>query len=263
MKSILDDLKTLFGFKNKYLIYNILSRNLKLKYRRSYLGFLWTVLVPGANALVYYYVFNQVMRIQIPNHLLFLLSGILPWTFFSGSLTQCMESVLQNHSLLNKVPLPPHIFPLSEVVTGFVNYLFSIPVLILIQILMIGFQPIGILDLFLLSLLLFIQAYGLGLILSYVFVFLRDLRHLISILIQIWFYITPIVYSREMIPEKFKSLVLANPVALIFDQIHNTFVSKGSLNLHDLLYSTIWTAGIAVLAFYFFKKFNRTIVENI
>ncbi len=263
MKSLIVDLKVLFGFKNKYLIYNILSRNLKLKYRRSYLGFLWTVLVPGANALVYFYVFNQVMKIQIPNHLLFLLSGILPWTFFSCSVMQCMESVLLNHNLLNKVPLPPHIFPLSEVITAFVNYLFSIPVLILIQIYMIGFQPLGVLNLILLSTLLFIQAYGIGLILSYVFVFLRDLRHLIGIVIQIWFYITPIVYTRDMIPEKFNFIIMANPVALVFEQIHTTFVLKGELNLHSFLYSALWTLGIAILAFSFFKKFNNTIVENI
>ena len=261
--TIVSDLKMLFGFNNKYLIFNILSRNLKLKYRRSYLGFLWTVLVPGANAIVYYFVFHQVMRIQIPNHLLFLLAGILPWTFFSNSLIQCMESILQSHSLLNKVPLPPHIFPLSDVLTAFINYLFSLPVLIIIQISMIGFQPLGVLWLLVLSLLLFMQAYGLGLILAYTFVFLRDLRHLMGIVIQIWFYLTPIVYMQSMVPEKLKFIAYVNPVALIFNEIHETFVFIGFINFENLLYASIWSIGIALIAFYFFKKYNRTIVESI
>ncbi len=261
--TLINDLKYLFGFQNKFLIYNILSRNLKLKYRKSYLGFLWTVLVPGANAAVYYFVFNQVMRVHIQNHILFLLSGLLPWTFFSGALLSCMEAILQNHNLLNKVPLSPHIFPLSEVLTAFINFLFSLPVLITFQIFMIGIQPFAILYLFFLSLLLFLQAFSIGLILSYVFVFFRDLRHMMGIIIQIWFYMTPIVYTQDMIPEKFKFVLLLNPVALIFDEIHQSFVFKQGPNLHHLLYASLWTSAIAIVTFYFFKKYNRTIVENV
>jgi lipopolysaccharide transport system permease protein len=263
MTSFVEDIKALIGLKNKFLLYNILSRNLKLKYRKSYLGFFWTILVPGANALVYYYVFNKVMKQQIPNHLLFLISGILPWTFFSLSVMHCMESILQNHNLLNKVPLPPHIFPLSEVLTAFVNFLLSLPVLLVIQFMMIGFYPIGFINLLLLSLLLFIQAYGLGLMLAYGFVFLRDLRHLVGIIMQLWFYITPIVYSRDMIPEKFNFVVYMNPVALIFDQIHSSFVFKQSLSLVELCYSVLWSAGIAVAAYLTYRKFNGTIVESV
>ena len=259
----INELKYFFGFQNKFLVYNILSRNLKLKYRKSYLGFLWTILVPGANAAVYFFVFNQVMRVRIPNHILFLLSGLLPWIFFSGALISCMESILQNHNLLNKVPLSPHIFPLSEVLTGYINFLFSIPVLVAFQIFMIGIQPFSILYLIALSLLLFLQAFSVGLILSYLFVFFRDLRHMMGIIIQIWFYMTPIVYTQDMIPERFKFVLLLNPVAMIFDEIHQTFVFKNAPNLHNLSTGIIWTAGIAIVTFYFFKKYNKTIVESV
>lgn len=263
MQSFINDLKALFGFQNKYLVYNILSRNLKLKYRKSYLGFLWTVLVPGANALVYYFVFNQVMRVRLENHFLFLIAGILPWNFFSGSLSQGMESILQNHSLLNKVPLSPHIFTFSDILSSFINYSFSIPILLFIQFFMIGFHPISILYFLILSILLFIQSYSIGLILAYTFVFLRDLRHLISIAIQIWFYLTPIVYQPNMLPDQFRFVTYVNPVAMIFQQIHEVFVFQKDPDITSLGIAMLWTLGIASITYFVFKKYNQTIVENI
>ena len=257
------DIKLLFGYHHKFLIYNILSRNLKLKYRKSYLGFLWTVLVPGANALVYYFVFHAVMHVQIPNHLLFLFSGMLPWVFYQSSIVQAMESLLANHRLLNKVPIPPHIFPLGDVLTSYLNFLLSLPVLILIQFLMIGFHPLSILILLFFSTLLLLQVYCVGLILSYIFIFMRDIRHIISIVLQIWFYLTPIVYTVEMIPEKYKFILYLNPVAFIFNAIHLSFAFNQSIPADQLLYAVLWTLAIFVLAYVLFRKFNHKIIELI
>jgi ABC-type polysaccharide/polyol phosphate export permease len=260
---VMNNIKIMLGYHHKFLIFSILSRNLKLKYRKSYLGLLWTILIPAANALVYYFVFNKIMKVEIPNHLLFLLAGLVPWTFYSSSLNLCMESIMQNYSILSKVPIPPHVFPFSEVLTIYLNFLFSIPVLIVVQTAMVGFSFSGLIIYLLLSLILLTQAYCLGLILAYAFVFLRDLRHFLAIIIQIWFYITPIIYSPDMIPPKFSFLMYINPVAFIFDGIHKAFVFNQNINLTGVAVSLAWTLCLFLIAFSLFVKHNRRIVEHI
>lgn len=177
----------LFCLGKKFLVFNIVSRNLKIKYRRSVFGVLWTLLAPLAMAVIYYFVFKIVLNIKLPNYQVFILSGVLPWAFFSQSILEGMESIVQNWSLVSKIPIPLQVFPWSCSVTNWVTLLMSLPILLGVAWLSgVGFHPA---QAFILVyfLALFLISYGISLILAVGFVYLRDLRHLTGILIQIWF----------------------------------------------------------------------------
>lgn len=256
-------IKSILCIDRKFLIYNLVLRNFKIRYRKSYIGILWTMLIPAANAVVYNIVFNLIMKVQIPNYLLFILSGLLPWSFFSTSIVVGTETLVNNHPVLNKVAIPPYAFVLAEVLTAFFNFILAIPVLLIVAILTgVEFQgsqlalPIAIL-------LLFIQAFSVSLITSYLYVYFRDLKHIIAIVIQLWFYLTPIVYTSNMIPDRFKFFLLLNPTGMIFQFIHYTINSKEVFDYTLTWVPLAWTAVLLLLAASVVKKYNNTIVERL
>lgn len=251
-----------FCLHRKFLIFNLVRRNLKLKYRQSVLGILWTVLVPAASALVYYAVFLHVMKVNIPNYFLYVISGILPWAFFSTSITIGMEAIVGNHSLLNKIPIPSHVFPFTEVITNFINLLLALPVVVFIFLIYgaPGGWSILIVPFFLA--LLFLQSYGFVLILSVLFVYFRDLRHLMSVVIQMWLYLTPILYQIEMLPEGARKWIWLNPLAYIFDGI-NSAVVFGVVNFERIIVSLTWSFIILVLGFVVSEGCRQNLVEGI
>jgi ABC-type polysaccharide/polyol phosphate export permease len=255
--------KNFLCINNKFLIYSLVARNLKIKYRKSFLGILWTMLIPAANALVYGVVFKYIMKVQIPNYLIFLLSGLLPWTFFSTTLINGMESLVANHSVLNKVPISAFTFVLAETLTAFTNFFLSLPIFfVMFFIYGIDFNLYLAIVPFAIFLLL-VQAYGLSVILAYAFVYFRDLRFLFSIIIQIWFYLTPILYSAKMIPEKLQPLTWLNPVAVIFHIFHASIGSDGISNPYLYILPIIWTFIIIFIAFLVMKRFNEEVVESL
>lgn len=253
----------IFCIRRKFLVYNLILRNLKIRYRKSFFGILWTVLIPASNALVYFIVFQFIMRVQLPNYLYFVLSGLIPWTFFSAALLSGMETLVWNHGILNKVPVPPYVFPLSEVLTGFINFLFAIPILLVVAFsthAIWGWQQLYVIYLILLILL---QAHSIALMLSYLYVYLRDLKHAVVILLQIWFYLTPILYSREMVPEKYQILISFNPIGKIFEGIHQLLVLGKDFNGDFFYIPTAWTIVLFIAAFFVTRRFNTKVVESL
>ncbi len=256
-------IKTLMCLNRKFLVYNLILRNLKLRYRKSYIGILWTILIPAANAFVYNMVFNYIMRVDIPNYLLFLLSGLLPWTFFSTAITHGTESLITNQQVLNKVPIPPFAFILADNLTNLLNLVLAFPVLLIVALWTgISWNPIQLALPIVLSL-LFLQAFGLSIILGYSYVYFRDLRHIIAIFLQIWFYLTPVIYNVKMIPEKMKYIIWLNPVAIIFQYMHAVFTTSEVIDSSQLLIPLVWTSLILVAALIVVRKFNRNIVESL
>lgn len=253
----------LFGFNRKYVVMNLVWRNLKLRYRRSWLGLLWTLLIPAAQSVVFFVVFQFVMRVQIENYLLFLLSGLLPWTFFLTFLLQGMESSVANHGILSKVPIPPYTFVLSEGLTSFLNLFLSLPILIVIAFLSLDHVTPWILFTPLPLILLFLQAYGWALVLSAYFVYFRDLRHIMSIVLQIWFYLTPILYSKEMIPAGYGKLAMLNPVTPCYDLIHQVLVNSHPPSWKSLLIASIWAAFALALGWFTMRRHSSQLVEGL
>lgn len=181
------------------LLENLVSRDFKLKYRRSVLGIAWSVLNPLLTMLVLTQVFQILLRIQVPNFPTYYIVGVSLWNFFSEASTNSLNSVIGSASLIKKVYIPKYMFPLEKCLFALVNFLFSLIAVMIV----VAFQ--GITQLSWTSLLFpipvfycFVFACGVSLLLSAVTVYFRDIAHLYSVLLTMWIYLTPILYPMSI-----------------------------------------------------------------
>lgn len=252
-----------FCLHRRYLIWNLVARNLKVRYRKSFLGFLWTLLVPASMTVVYVFVFRYIARVGIENYPFFILSGIIPWTFFAGSLATGTDSLVNNFGILSKVPIAPSAFPLADTCSSFINLILSLPVL-LVAGLVFGIQPhFSWLVLPMLFALLFFQAYAFSVLLAIANVFLRDVRHLVGIGLQIWLYLTPILYSTDMVPEDKRIYFYLNPLFGIFDSIHLALLNGEWPMGWRVAHMFLWTTALIMGAFAMNERFRSNLVEKL
>ena len=201
------------------------------------------------------------MKQERPHYFPLIIGCILPWTFFSQTINEATESIVGNQNLISKVPVPLQVFPYVAAITNFSTLLLSIPVVIAISTIS------GISISWSLALLLphyfvlLVLAYSFGTIFGIYYVFLRDLKHAIGIILQIWFYSTPIVYEPSMIPEGYRWILKLNPVGSSFAGIQDAIIGNGSPSFQQLLTSIIWCfLALAVLRFTF-SKFKSEVAE--
>jgi ABC-type polysaccharide/polyol phosphate export permease len=252
-----------FCLGKKFLVFNLVGRNLKIKYRRSFFGVLWTLLSPLAMALVYFFVFKVILKVQIPHYLAYILSGILPWTFFAQSLMEGMESLVGNLGLISKVPIPLQIFPYVGTLTNLVTLFLSLPILVGASLLTGVSLGLSVVLLPFYFFLLFLITYSFSICLSLLFVYFRDLRHLMGIIIQIWFYSTPVIYDAHQIPERFRWVLYVNPIGTIFTGLHQVLVRGDWPTSADFSVSLAWGATACVVAMWAQREFGREVVENL
>ena len=186
----------------RQLVAMLVLRELKVRYKRSVLGMLWTMLNPLLLMAVYTVVFATIMRSPIRNFAVFLLSGLLPWIFFSTAVLLGLTSILTNQELIRKVRLPQAVFPLSVVGSNLVNFALSlVPLFLLMAVVRQPFTPA----------LLFIPAgvfilalftSGVTLLFSTFTVFFRDVRHLTEVLLQMLLYLSPVLYDLQLLGER-------------------------------------------------------------
>lgn len=200
--------------KYKFLLFQLVSRDFKVKYKRSVLGVVWSLLYPVLTMAVMALVFTNMFRMSMPgvNYLVYLMTGLVIFNYYSEASNLSMSSVVANFGLLNKVYIPKYIFPLSKCLFVGINFLLTlIPLYALILITGTGLNIYHLLLPFA-FICLFLFTVGMGLILSAIAVFLRDLFYIYGVLIQLWTYLTPIMYDFAIIPEKFQIIFKCNPL---------------------------------------------------
>ena len=183
--------------KYRPLIRELVTRDLKVKYRRSVLGYMWSILNPLLMMLLQTLVFSYMFRFDIPNFPLYLICGNTLFNFFNESTNMGMGSVLGNASLIKKVYVPKFIFPISRVVSSFVNLLFSLAAILLV------WAPL---------LLLLAFCCGMAVLLSALAVYFRDLQYLYGILTMAWMYATPLFYPLSALPPFMVPVIKLNPL---------------------------------------------------
>lgn len=230
--------------KYKYLLKELVIRDIKVKYRRSYLGMLWSLLNPLLMMMVITAVFSNLFRFDIKNFPIYLLTGQIIFSFFSEATNMSMNSIIANAGLIKKVYIPKYIFVLSRVLSSFVNLLFSLAAIV-IMLVILKVRITWAILLFPLPLLyVLIFSLGMGLILASYSVFFRDLMHLYGVLLTAWNYFTPIFYPVKIIPNKFRFIINCNPL-YYYIECFRQIVLYGqfpSLKLHLL------SLGISLLA---------------
>ena len=199
-------------FEYQFLISQLVIRDFKSKYKRSILGVFWSFLNPLLTMSVQFLVFSTFFKADTQIYPVYLLSGVVCFSFFNECTTMCLTSISGNARLITKVYIPKYIFPLARTISSSINLGISlVPLLLASLILGVNIRPQAILFFYFLACLI-IFSLGVGLFLSALMVFFRDIQFLWTVMTQIWMYATPIFYPAEIIPEKYKFVVRFNPL---------------------------------------------------
>lgn len=198
--------------KYKFLLGQLVARDFKTKYKRSVLGVLWSFLNPLLTMTVQYVVFSSLFRFDIKHFAVYLLIGIVFFSYFAEAVSMSLMSIVGNANLITKIYIPKYIFPVSRVISSGINLILSmIPLFLVILVSKIPFSlsfillPFSIMSLFFFSM-------GLGMLLSAAMVYFRDTQFLWGVFSMLWMYLTPIFYPISIIPEKYLTLYKLNPI---------------------------------------------------
>ncbi len=245
-------------FKELYDYRELLKTNVKKdirgKYKGSFLGVLWSFVNPLLSVLVYAIVFPFIMRVKTDNYLLFLIVGVIPWTFFVMSINQGIISILSNANIIKKVYFPRIILPISVVTSGVVNFLISCIIILMFTIFSGVPLTWHLLWLPVILIIQYIFILGITIFLSAVNVYIRDIEYIIGFFINMLFYLTPILYPITMVPENLRWIVNLNPMAHIINAYRDIFYMACT---PDLKHLGIVLIGSLIWLFISSKVFNK------
>lgn len=248
------------GF-NQYinLLWVMTEKELKVRYKRAFLGFLWILLNPLLQMFIIGYIFS--LFVKIPNYYVFLLSGLLPWTFFSQSLSSATPSIVRERALLQKAVFPIEAVPVSVIFSNFVHFISSFVLLLIFLLLTSSFSLINVFLLLLVFFWLLILTVGVVLICSALQVKFRDVIYVIRTLLILGFYVSPIIYTLSMIPSNLRTLYLLNPLSSIIEIIHILILNRGLLDPQMLASNIIITFLIVLLGIWIFNNQKKSFVD--
>lgn len=240
-----------------------IKKEIRGKYKGSWLGILWTFLNPLLMLAVYALVFPYILRVNVENYTIFMIVALIPWNFFTTAVQTGTGSVVANGNILKKVYFPREIIPISTTTSQLVNFLITC----LIMVAFILFSGVGFsLHILLFPLLVLIQyilTLGITFVLSALTVFAQDVSHFVSVIIMLGFYATPIVYQASMLPEKFQIFLKINPMAQLVEAYRSILYYH---QMPDMFMLTVWGIGsviVLVLGYLIFKKLERSFVEEL
>lgn len=239
------------------LLRELVVRDLKIKYRRSFLGYLWSLMNPLLMMWILTIVFSYVFRFDIPNYPLYLIIGQVVFNFVSESTTASMYSIVGNAALLKKVYVPKPIFPLARVASSFVTMLFSMVAIFIVMIATnVSLTPTLLLlpvPLFF----LFVFSLGVSLIVSAVAVYLRDMFHLYSVFTTAWSFLTPIFYPISIVPDDFRWMLFWNPLFYIVSYFRKIILNDMVPTFNDTMLCLELSVGTLLLGMLIFKKLQN------
>jgi ABC-type polysaccharide/polyol phosphate export permease len=236
-------------------------RELKLRYQDTVLGFVWSLIKPLLLGAVLYVALGRIVRINIPDYQLFLLSALFPWTWFQTSVMLSTPAFAHNGNLIKKVRFPRFVLPFSVVANNMVHFLLSIPILLLF-ILAAGERPspLWLVGIPLLTLVQLGLLMGIVLLLASFDVFFRDLEHLTEVFLNLWFYMTPILYPVSRVPERLKPLYLINPLSPLIEAWRKLF-TENTLPGPELWVSIAFAAAAVALGAAAFRRLEGSFAD--
>lgn len=261
---MISDILELFRYRE--LLWSWTVRSIKVKYRQSLLGIAWAILQPLSATILFTVVFSRFVPVDsggVP-YPIFYYSALLPWTFFSTSVSFAVPSLVNNLNLVTKIYFPKEILPISMVLASFVDFLVAATIYVAMMILYR--VPVGS-SLVLLPVLLVIQVLltiGLVLLASALNVFYRDIRFVVPLGIQLWMYFTPIIYPVDRVPERFRALYLTvNPMAGLIHAYRRIIVFADWPQYSYLLSAVVVSIVVFLVAYWYFKRVEPVFADII
>ncbi len=249
--------KSFFETLRRYheLIFFLTYREVRIRYKQTLLGVAWAIIQPLMQMIVFTFVFSRLGKMSSGNvpYPIFVLAGLLPWTFFSGALARGVPIIINYPNLVTKIYFPREIFPIFATLGLLVDFLCSFIVLLVFFYFFHVPYQIGILSSFLIMFLLIIFTMGLLFFAATVNVFFRDAAYAVSLLSQVWLFMTPVVYPLAQVPEKFRFWYQLNPMVGIVESYRGLLLG-GAISHPELL---IQSAVTSVAVFYFGYRFLK------
>jgi ABC-type polysaccharide/polyol phosphate export permease len=245
------------------LIGTLVRFNLLLRYRGSLVGVAWSLLNPLAMILVYIMAFEHIMRIGLPNYSLFLLSGLLPWTFFSGAILSSTTCVVEAGTLIKKVRMPREVFPLASVGQHLVH--FGLALLVFYPFVWMHEDSLRTVHLLYLPLVALFVVFTVGacLVLSPLSVLYRDLRHLTESAMLLLFWVTPIVYSTSLVPASLQPWFRMNPVGQFMAVFHDVLYWNRLPDVHQIAGLGVWAFLAVGFGAVLFHRVDPVLAEEV
>jgi lipopolysaccharide transport system permease protein len=247
------------------LLYFLSWRDVKIRYKQTILGVLWAIIQPMLTMVVFSVFFGKLGKIPsdgIP-YPIFAYAALVPWTFFANGLTQSSNSLVQSANLLKKVYFPRLIVPISSVLSGIVDFLFSFIVLAAMM-LTYGMVPtVNIVWLPFLLLLAFGTALGVGLWFSAMNVQFRDVRYTIPFLTQFWLFATPIAYPSSLLSEPWRTVYGLNPMVGVVEGFRWALLGAQTAPGPMIMVSAAVTCALIVSGLYYFRRLERTFADTV
>jgi ABC-2 type transport system permease protein len=240
-------------FHYRDLIWTLVARELRVRYRRSAIGFVWTMLQPLLMMLVLSLVFANLFRFDIPNYPVFALAGIMFWNFFQQTIISSMNSLRGNAGLLTKLPIPMAVFPIATTISGVINFVLAL--VPLFAILLITGHPVTGALLFLPVAILITALFtlGAGLILSPLAAFFSDVVEMIGVVMTLMMYMTPVFYPMKIVPDNLRWAVRFNPVRSILEVFRDPIYLNKIPPLSHLSVAVGITAFVLILGIVAFR----------
>lgn len=250
------------------LFYILSWRDIKVRYKQTAIGVAWAIIRPLLTMIVFTFVFGRVAKMDtnpmVP-YAIIVFAGLLPWQFFSNSLTESSNSLVGNERLITKVYFPRLIIPVSSVITSFIDFLISFAILLVLFIVYQYMPPAKIFAMPIFWIMAFAASFGPGLYLTALNVKYRDFRYIIPFIVQFGLFISPVGYSSAQIPEKWQWLYYMNPMAGVIDGFRWCIVqgAPNPLERYPFYISLGVTVLFVILSLYQFRKMEKNFADLI
>ena len=250
-------------YKYRELLKTNVKKDIRGKYKASFLGILWSFINPLLQVLVYVIVFPYIMKVQTDNYLIFLICGIIPWTWFTYAISNGTTSITNNSNLIKKVYFPREILPISVVTSGLVNFLISC-IIILIFVLFSGlglswhliFLPF-------IAIIQYVITLAIIFLLSAFNVYIKDVEYIVNFLIMMAFYATPILYSTSMFNGWIMWIFRLNPMAHLINAYRDIFYVHHVPEIANLMILLLIGLILLIICYWIFKKMEKRFAEEI
>ncbi len=268
-KGIFDfNLKEVWQYKD--LIYLLVKRDFVVQFKQTVLGPLWFIIQPLITTVLFTIIFGKIAKLSTDGlpHILFYLSGVVAWNYFSSVLKTTSKTFVSNANIFSKVYFPRIIIPISTIISKLMQFAVQFFILIgfMIYYIIKGVDIPVTWNLLWIPVLIVLMAglsLGMGIILSAMTTKYRDLIFLIDFGVQLLMYITPVIYPLSQIPKKYELLILANPLTPIIETFRYALLGKGTFDIMHLAYSFVFTVVILFVGIAIFNRVEKTFIDTV
>lgn len=258
MKNTLTEL-----YNYREMIFMLVRRDLRGRYKGSALGFAWTFINPLLQLAVYTLVFSTVMRMNIDKYYLFLFVALIPWIAMSSSVLGGATSITSQSSMVTKIHFPRQVLPIAVVTTNFVNMLLCMIVVLIVCQFSIGINYAVLIYLIPTMMIEYVLALGIAFIVAGITVYFRDMEHILGIFVMAWQFLSPVMYSVDMIPEKLLNVFMLNPMTAVIIAYRNILYYKCAPDLSTMFLALGMGVFFLIIGWFVFDKLEKHFAEEL